>query len=51
MNRTKSQRPERQTAHVAMALDRYSIDIAALSEIRLSGYDSVENNRYIFAME
>lgn len=39
-------RPEQQTALVAEELARYNIDIAALSEIRLPGYDSMVDCGY-----
>ena len=48
MDRSASQRPERQTALVAMEMDRYGIDVAALSETRLPGYDSLEDHGYVF---
>ena len=43
MDRSASQRPERQTALVAMEMDRYGIDVAALSETRLPGCNSLED--------
>lgn len=48
MDRTGSERPERQTALVAKELGRYNIDIAALNETRLSCYDSMEDCGYTF---
>ncbi|XP_068749318.1 adhesion G-protein coupled receptor D1-like [Montipora capricornis] len=43
-----TQRPERQTALVALEMNRYNVDIAALSETRLPGYDSLKDFGYIF---
>ena len=37
LDREDSDRPERRTALIARELDRYNIDIAALSETRLAG--------------
>jgi exonuclease III len=48
MDRSASHRPERQTALVAMEMERYGIDVAALSETRLPGYDSIEDHGYVF---
>jgi len=48
MDRAGSGRPERQTALVARELDNYGIDIAALSETRLAGYDSLVDGGYTF---
>ena len=48
LDRTTSQHPERQTAPVALEMNRYSVDIAVLSETRLPGYDSLEDHGYIF---
>ena len=48
LDRTISQRPERQTALVALEMNRYNVDIAALSETKLPGYDSLEDHGYIF---
>ena len=48
MDRLTSHDPERQTALVAMEMDRYGIDVAALSETRLSEYNSIENYGYVF---
>ena len=39
LDRERSSNPERRSAIVARELSRYSIDIAALSETRLSGED------------
>ena len=43
MDRSASQRPESQAALVAMEVDRYGIDVAALSETRLPGCNSLED--------
>jgi len=48
LDRDRSKRPERQTALVAKELDRYHIDIAALSETRLAQNDSLVDNGYTF---
>ncbi|BFY98783.1 hypothetical protein BsWGS_01823 [Bradybaena similaris] len=37
LDRVNAQRPERRTALIARELNRYKIDIAALSETRLAG--------------
>ena len=45
LDRTTSQRPERQTVLVALEMNWYSVDIAAIGETRLPGYDMEwENN-------
>ena len=41
-------RPERRTALVAMELDKYNIDIAALCETRFSETGSVDDLEYSF---
>ena len=43
MDRSASQRPERQKALVAIELDRYRLDVAERSETRLPGYDSLDD--------
>ena len=43
-----STRPERQTSMVAVELEKYNIDIAALSETQLPGYDSLVDHGYTF---
>ncbi|XP_068747398.1 adhesion G-protein coupled receptor D1-like [Montipora capricornis] len=48
IKRTISQCPERQTALVALKVNRYNVDVAAPSETRLPGYDSLEDHGYIF---
>lgn len=48
MDRAASRRPERQTALVALEMDKYGIDVAALSETRLPGYGSLEDQGYVF---
>ena len=46
----ENQRPRRRTAIVARELERYAVDIAALSETRLSGEGSLreDGGRYTF---
>ena len=48
LDRDRSNRPERQTALVTKELNRYNIDIAALSETRLALYDSKVDHGYTF---
>ena len=48
LDRSTSDRPERQTALVAKELSRYRVDIAALSETRLACYDSLVDCGYTF---
>ena len=48
LDRTGTERPERQTALVALELNRYNIDIAALSETRFPDYDSMVDHGYTF---
>ncbi|XP_048578500.1 craniofacial development protein 2 [Nematostella vectensis] len=48
MDRSRSERPERQTALIARELSRYEVDIAALSETRLANYDSMVDCGYTF---
>ena len=48
LDRDRSKRPERQTALVAKELNKYGIDIAALSETRLAQNDSLVDNGYTF---
>lgn len=48
VDRATSHRPERQTALVAMEMNRYNVIIGMLSEIRLPGYDSIEDQGYVF---
>ena len=48
MDRPKLQRPKRQTALVALEMNRYNVDIAALGEVRLPGYDNLEDHGYFF---
>lgn len=48
LDRAGSNRPERRTALVAMELAKYNIDIAALSETRLSSSGSVTDIDYTF---
>ena len=46
--KTNNTRPERRTAIVAMELQRYGIDIAALSETRYAGEGQLTENNYTF---
>ena len=48
MDKVTSSRPERQTALIAKELSRYRVDIAALSETRLTCYDSLVDCGYTF---
>ena len=48
MDRPKLQRPKRQITLVALEMNRYNVDIAALGEIRLPGYDNWEDHGYFF---
>lgn len=48
MDRTVSERLERQSPLVALELNRYNIDKAALSETRLPKYDSFSDRGYTF---
>lgn len=48
LDNDRSKRPQWQTALVAKELDRYKIDIAALSETRLPLYDSLIDHGYTF---
>lgn len=41
------QRPESKTVLVATEMDKYGIDVAALSKIKLSGYDGLADHGYI----
>src|SRR5437867_133908 len=47
-NGATSSRPERSTALVAKELNRYGIDIAALSETRMADASQLIVNEYIF---
>ena len=53
LDRNEVSRPERRTALVAKELARYHIDIAALSETRLSGEDHIMEvgSGYTFFLE
>ena len=46
--KTNNTRPEIRTAIVAMELERYGIDIAALSETRFAGDSQLTENNYYF---
>ena len=46
--KTNNTRPEIRTAIVAMELQRYGIDIAALSETRFAGEGQLTENNYTF---
>ena len=46
--KTNNTRPERRTAIVAMELERYGIDIAALSETRFAGDGQLTEKNYTF---
>ena len=48
MDRVTSSRPERQTALIAKTLDRYRVNIAALSETRLACSDALDDCGYTF---
>ena len=48
MDRATSSRPERQTALIAKEPNRYSVDIAALSDFPLACYDSLVDCEYTF---
>lgn len=48
LDRERTDRPERRTALVAMELQKYSIDIAALSETRFSESGSLDDMGYTF---
>ena len=48
MDRSTSQCPERQTTRVVMKMNRYGIDVAAINETRLPGYDSMEDRGCAF---
>ena len=43
--------PERQTALAALEMNRYNVDIAALSERSMPGYDRLEDHGYIFFLK
>ena len=48
LDRDRTDRPERRTALVAVELERYRIDIAALSETRFSESGSLDDMNYSF---
>lgn len=48
VDRTVSERLERQYALIALELNHYDIDKAALSETRLPKYDSFSDHGYTF---